>query len=128
MYQHCHAKSLFSVFGKFEEEYLHHNLDLTPHQSTLTGGNMAVRRSVWNEARSGRELIHFQQVASSEDTVVANEIRAVSPTYFTTDIFVSHMPKDDFGGFFKRNIRRARTRMISNLLKLSEREIGRAHV
>jgi glycosyltransferase involved in cell wall biosynthesis/MoaA/NifB/PqqE/SkfB family radical SAM enzyme len=120
MYRHCHAKSLISIFGKFEEEYLHHNFALTPHQSTLTGGNMAVRRSVWNEARSGRELIHFQQVASSEDTVVANEIRAVSTTYFTTDIYVSHLPKDDFRGFFRRNILRARTRMISNLLGLSK--------
>ena len=120
MYRHCHAKSLTSIFGKFEEEFLHHNFDKTPHESTLTGGNMAVRRSIWNAARSGRELVHFAQVASSEDTVVTNEIRQVSPTFFTSDIYVYHMPKDSFLGFFKRNIRRAHTRMISNLFKLSK--------
>jgi len=119
MYRHCHAKSLISKFGKFEEEYVHSIFALTPDDSALTGGNMAVRRSVWNEARSGRELIHFQQVASSEDTVVANEIRSVSSTIFTDEIFVFHLPKNDFRGFFRRNILRARTRMMSNLLKLS---------
>ena len=119
MYRHCNAKSLISVFEKFEEEFLHHNMASTPHKSTLTGGNLAVRRLVWNEARSGRELIYFKKVASSEDTVVANEIRAVSATYFTTDIFVSHRPKDEIAGFIKRNIRRAKTRMLSNLLRLS---------
>ena len=120
MYRHCHTKSLISVFGKFEEEFLHHNFALTPYQSSLTGGNMAVRRSVWNEARSGRELYHFQKVASSEDTVVANEIRAVSTTYFTTDLYVNHLPKNNFSVFISRNLLRARTRITSNLLQLSK--------
>jgi glycosyltransferase involved in cell wall biosynthesis/MoaA/NifB/PqqE/SkfB family radical SAM enzyme len=120
MYRHHKAKSLVSVFGKFEEEFLHHNFALYPASSTLTGGNMAVRKSVWDEARSGRELIYFKNVASSEDTVVANEIRLVSKTFFTTDIFVNHMPKDDFKGFLYRNVRRARTRMNSSMLKLSK--------
>ena len=55
MYRHCHTKSLISIFGKFEEEFIHYNFAKTPHQSTLTGGNVAFLRSVWNEARSGRE-------------------------------------------------------------------------
>jgi glycosyltransferase involved in cell wall biosynthesis/MoaA/NifB/PqqE/SkfB family radical SAM enzyme len=120
MYRHCHTKSLISIFGKFEEEFIHYNFAKTPHQSTLTGGNVAFLRSVWNEARSGRELIHFQQVASSEDTVVANEIRDIAATLFTTDIYVLHKPSYDIIGFFKRNIRRARTRMLSNLFRLSK--------
>lgn len=116
MYRHCHSDSLIAHFGKFEEEYLHTVFARTPYASTLTGGNMAVRRDIWNSARSGRELIHFQRVASSEDTVVANEIRAVGKTLFTADIFVSHLPKNNFlKSLIKRNITRARTRMISKL-------------
>ncbi len=120
MYRHCHAKSLISVFGKFEEEYLHRFFAKTPYQSTLTGGNKAVKRSVWEEERSGRELIHFSNVASSEDTVVANELRAAGKTLFNSDIYVSHLPKDDFKGFFRRNITRARTRMLGKLHGLFE--------
>ena len=115
MYRHCHAKSLTSIFSKFEEEYLHGLFDKSPNHSTLTGGNKAVKKSVWDECRSGRELIHFRNVASSEDTVVANEIRAAGKTLFKADIFVFHQPKNDFKGFFKRNITRARTRMLGNL-------------
>ncbi|NQU57169.1 MAG: glycosyltransferase [Rhodospirillales bacterium] len=115
MYRHCHAKSVISMFGKFEEEYLHGFFAKTPYQSTLTGGNKAVKRSIWEEVRSGRELIHFPNVASSEDTVVANEIRAVGKTLFNPDIFVSHMPRHDFKGFFRRNTTRARTRMLGNM-------------
>lgn len=120
MYRHCHAVSLISKFGKFEEEYLHGFFAETPHQSTLTGGNKAVLRHIWEDERSGRELIHFPSVASSEDTVVANEIRAAGKTLFNADIFVSHMPKDDFKGFFKRNITRARTRMLGKMHGLYE--------
>ena len=115
MYRHCHAKSLTSVFGKFEEEYLHGFIAKTPYQSPLTGGNKAVKRSIWEGVRSGRELIHFPNVASSEDTVVANEIRAAGKTLFNADIFVSHMPKNDFKGFFRRNITRSRTRMLGKM-------------
>jgi glycosyltransferase involved in cell wall biosynthesis/MoaA/NifB/PqqE/SkfB family radical SAM enzyme len=115
MYRHCHAETLTSIFSKFEEEYLHAFFDKTPYYSTLTGGNKAVKKTVWDECRSGRELIHFRNVASSEDTVVANEIRAAGKTLFKADIFVFHMPKNDFKGFFKRNITRARTRMLGKL-------------
>ena len=115
MYRHCNTKTLTSIFSKFEEEYLHAFFDKTPNYSTLTGGNKAVKKSVWDECRSGRELIHFRNVASSEDTVVANEIRAAGKTLFKAEIFVFHMPKSDFKGFFKRNITRARTRMLGNL-------------
>ena len=115
MYRHCHARSLISVFGKFEEEYLHHYFAKTPSDTAMSGGNMSVLKTVWDKARSGLELIHFKRVASSEDSVVSHEIRAVSKTWFDTEIYVSHMPKDDFLGFFRRNILRARTRMISKL-------------
>jgi MoaA/NifB/PqqE/SkfB family radical SAM enzyme len=115
MYRHCNAKSLTSIFSKFEEEYLHGFFDKSPYQSTLTGGNMAVKKSVWDECRSGRELIHFRNVASSEDSVVASEIRAAGKTLFKAEIFVFHMPKNDFIGFFKRNVTRSRTRMLGNL-------------
>jgi MoaA/NifB/PqqE/SkfB family radical SAM enzyme/glycosyltransferase involved in cell wall biosynthesis len=120
MYRHCHAKSLTSIFSKFEEEYLHSFFDKTPNHSTLTGGNNAVKKSVWDECRSGRELIHFPNIASSEDTVVANEIRASGKTLFKADIFVFHMSKDDFKGFLTRNITRARTRTLSNLYGLNK--------
>lgn len=120
MYRHCHAKTLTSIFCKFEEEFLHNFFDKLPNQSALTGGNKAVKKTAWLKCRSGRELIHFPNVASSEDTVVANEIRAFGKTLFKADIFVFHMPKNDFKGFFKRNFTRARTRMLGNLHGLFE--------
>ena len=83
-YQHCDADNLVSIFGKFEEEYLHDYFSSEPFDSPLTGGNMAVRSDIWRTARSGRELIHFKNVASSEDTVVSNEIRSVSKTKFAS--------------------------------------------
>lgn len=113
MYRHLEVRSQVGLFRKFEEEYLHHYFARTPTTTTLTGGNFAVRRNVWEEARSGRELTFFKNVASSEDTVVFDEIRALYPTRFMLDLYVVHKPKDDFGGFFRRSILRARTRTRS---------------
>ncbi len=111
-YVHREAPTLVALFGKLEEEFGHDFFSSMPHSSALTGGNMAVRKQIWDAARSGRELIHFARVASTEDTVVANEIRAMSPTLFDPDLIVYHQPKNDLPQFIRRNITRATTRVI----------------
>lgn len=114
-YVHRETPTLVALFGKFEEEYGHAVFARTPRDSALTGGNMAVRKAIWESARSGRELIHFRRVASTEDTVVVNEIRARSATLFDPVLIVYHRPKNDLRRFVRRNITRARTRVIGRL-------------
>jgi Fe-coproporphyrin III synthase len=114
-YVHRETPTLVALFGKFEEEFGHHIFAKTPRDSALTGGNMAVRKIIWENARSGRELIHFARVASTEDTAVVNEIRAMSATLFDLALIVYHRPKNDLRRFVRRNITRARTRVIGRL-------------
>ena len=90
--KYCHQKATTALahLARMEEEYFAWCGAREPLSGNPFGGNFAVRREVWERARTGVEEGMFPRMASGEDTVVLGELRTVAPIRFETTMTVLH--------------------------------------
>lgn len=125
IYYHPRPTNLTSLLYVLEQAYAVPLFANHPEVATLAGGNMAVRRQVWEQARSGRELSYCRNVAAGEDTILVDEIKMVSRTKFIPHLRVRHHAKDDLWGYLRMQRMRghSRTTLILNRL-LKQDDMG----
>ena len=112
------VKSSVELLCFFEEEYFWHICSKNPSQAFPPGGNLAIRKDVWERGRSGLEIMLFKGIASGEDTLVCSELKEISKLKFIDTLFVHHNSPSHYKSHFKRHINRglSRATLIANKL------------
>lgn len=116
-YEHEFVDSLTGRLSQLEEEYVHHVFKDHPLEASPPGGNCAFKREVWEQARSQKELLFFNGIASGEDSVLFDDLRSKCKIKFSYDISVFHLEPGQ-ARYFKRHYNRgySRTTIVANAL------------
>jgi MoaA/NifB/PqqE/SkfB family radical SAM enzyme len=88
----------------------------------IPGGNMAVRRSLWLQARSRREEIYFRARAAGDDTVLMADLRARGKVAADPGLIVGHEVQG-LRGYLRRHVNRGYGGMTAVLNRLAPDEM-----
>ena len=111
LYEFEWSGSPVSVASAIEGFYLEAAMD-NPSTQFPQGGNSAYRRGVWQNARSGAECVLFAGMASGEDRLVWDEVRAGNRVKIVDSPRVLHRAPT-FGQYLRRHIVRGRSGIIT---------------
>jgi MoaA/NifB/PqqE/SkfB family radical SAM enzyme len=107
-YRHAPPAGVVTALARAEEVYAHDVIARAPFDNNPPAGNSAVRRDVWECARSGCEGYLFRGINSGEDEFLFGELRRVAPVKFDSTLWVNHISRAGIG-YFKRHVNRGRS-------------------